>query len=298
MLKAAQLAGVYPPVPTPFDDRGEVAPQKLAANLELLARTALRGFIIMGSNGEYVYLDEDEKLALFRAARQAIPAEKLFIAGTGAESTRAALRLTLAAAEIGADVAIVITPAYYKSAMTAEALIAHFTTLADSSPIPILIYNMPAYTGLDISTETVVQLAAHPNIVGIKESSGNIVKIAEMVRAVEVGGLNFAVLAGSASFLQATVAVGGQGGIAATANIAPLECIRLYEERDSRAASALQQALLPINAAVTTRFGVSGLKHAMERLGLYGGPVRPPLLPLSAAGRAEIDKLLVEMHLL
>jgi 4-hydroxy-2-oxoglutarate aldolase len=298
MIKAERLAGVFPPVPTPFEEHGEIAPEKLIENLTQLARTGLNGFIILGSNGEYVYLDEAEKLALFRAARQAIPADRLFVAGTGAESTRAALRLTLAAAEAGADAAIVITPAYYKPAMTFEALLAHFTTLADNSPIPIILYNMPAYTGLDLSTEVVIKLAAHPNIIGLKESSGNVVKMAEIAQAVEAKGLDFTVLAGSASFLQAAMAVGARGGIVATANVAPQLCLEVFEAAAQPGkARRLQHSLLPLNAAVTTRFGVAGLKYTMDKLNLYGGPVRPPLLPLPATAKADIDQLLAQLHL-
>jgi 4-hydroxy-2-oxoglutarate aldolase len=299
MSITARLAGVFPPVPTPFDGQGEIAPDKLAANLRQLAATALSGFIILGSNGEYPYLDESEKLALFEAARQAIPADRLFVAGTGAEATRQALRLTLAAARAGADAAIVITPAYYKPAMGHEAQVRHFTTLADASPIPIILYNMPAYAGIDLSVETVLKLAEHPNIIGLKESGGNIVKIAEIAREIAARSLDFAVLAGSASFLQAAVAVGARGGVVATANVAPEQCIEVYRltagEEGSKARE-LQHRILPLNAAVTTRFGVAGLKYAMEKVQLYGGAVRPPLLPLSAQGRAEIDRILSELE--
>ncbi|MDB5082444.1 MAG: hypothetical protein JWP00_4368 [Chloroflexi bacterium] len=295
-----RLAGVFPPVPTPFDAQGDIAPAKLADNLRQLATTSLSGFIILGSNGEYVYLDEAEKQELFTAARQAIPADRLFVAGTGAESTRMALRLTLAAAAAGADAAIVITPSYYKPAMGHEAQVKHFTTLADASPIPVILYNMPAYAGIDMSVDTVLKLAEHPNIIGLKESSGNIVKISEIVREVTARSLDFKVLAGSASFLQAALAVGATGGIVATANVAPEQCIELYRlttgEGTNQSARDLQHRLLPLNAAVTTRFGVAGLKYAMEKVKLYGGDVRPPLLPLTAPGRSEIDRILSELE--
>ena len=293
MLQAAQLSGIFPPVPTPFDDRGEITPTQLTANLDRLARSGLSGFIILGSNGEYVYLDEAEKLQMCEAARAALPADRLLVAGTGAESTRATLRLTKAAAERGVDAAIIITPAYYKPAMTAEALLQHYTTLADASPIPIILYNMPAYTGVDLTTETVVRLAAHPNIIGLKESSGNLVKLAEIVQGVAEQRLDFSVLAGSASFLQVALAVGATGGIVASANVAEALCLELYAaQADQSQARTLQQRLLPLNAAVTTRYGVAGLKYAMEQRGLYGGPVRSPLLPLSVAGRADLDRIL------
>jgi 4-hydroxy-2-oxoglutarate aldolase len=293
-----RLTGVFPPVPTPFDTQGEIAPDRLAANLRQLATTPLSGFIILGSNGEYPYLDEAEKRVMFEAARAAIPADRLFVAGTGAEATRQALRLTLAAAEAGADAAIVITPAYYKPAMGHEAQVRHFTTLADASPIPIILYNMPSYAGIDLSVETILKLAEHPNIIGLKESGGNIVKIGEVAREVAARSLDFAVLAGSASFLQASLAVGARGGVVATANVAPEQCIEVYRRMaasELAAAREIQHRILPLNAAVTTRFGVAGLKYAMEKVRLYGGTVRPPLLPLTASAQAEIDRILSEL---
>jgi 4-hydroxy-2-oxoglutarate aldolase len=291
-ITPANLAGVMPPLPTPFDAQGEVALGKLRENLEILNRFGLTGFVILGSNGEYVYLEETEKLAAIATAREAIPSDKLLVAGTGTESTRATIRLTRAAAENGADVAIVITPGYYKNAMTAEALVAHFTALAEASPIPIVLYNMPAYAGIDMSVDTILKLAAHPNIIGLKESSGNLVKIGELVQGVAVRKLDFAILAGSASFLLPTLAVGGMGGVAALANIAPQQCLDIYNYFRSGhlvEAQQVQLQVLATNAAVTTRFGVAGLKYAMEKLGMYGGSVRPPLLPINAAAASEID---------
>lgn len=297
MLKSKDLVGIFPPVPTPFNESGEVALDKLASNLEKLAVTALTGFVILGSNGEYVYLDDAEKYAMFETARKAIPANRLFLAGTGAESTRATLRLTLAAAEAGADAVLVNTPSYYKPAMTHAALVKHYTTLAEASPIPVILYNMPAYTGLDLTTETILELAEHPNIIGLKESSANVVKIGEVAMAVSKRKQDFKVLAGSASFLQPALAVGASGGILASANVAPELCLKIYEATTGRdaAATALQHCLLPLNASVTTRFGVAGLKYAMSQVKLYGGPVRPPLLPATTTAQSEIDKILVQL---
>jgi len=283
-----------PPVPTAFDDNGEIAPGKLQDNLAQLAEHPLSGFVIMGSNGEYVYLDEAEKVTLFKAARRAIPTNKLFIAGTGAEATRTALRLTRSAADAGADAAIIITPAYYKPAMTASALIQHFTTLADASPIPIILYNMPAYAGIDMSTETILQLAAHPNIIGLKESAANLVKISEITKTIVEKGLDFAVLAGSASFLQPALMMGASGGILAAANVAPDLCIAIYnacQTAQAEEARHLQHSILSLNAAITSKYGVAGLKAVMDRLGLYGGPVRPPLLPLTPTEQEILAKM-------
>ncbi len=293
-MKSEMLVGVMPPVPTPFDGRGEVAPGKLEENLLQLSRHALSGFVILGSNGEYVYLDEDEKAALFKAARRAIPKDKLFIAGTGAESTRAALRLTKLAAEAGADAAIVITPAYYKPAMTGEAMLKHFSTLADASPIPVILYNMPAYAGIDMSVDTILKLAEHPNIIGLKESAPNLVKISELTAKIAEKNLDFAVLAGSASYLQPSLMMGASGGVLAAVNVAPELCLNIYKackENQVEEARRLQHSVLPLNAAVTTKYGVAGLKFVMDKIGLYGGPVRPPLLPLSPADQEAISKL-------
>lgn len=284
-----------PPVPTPFDEQGEIAPNKLEDNLaQLAARHSLSGFVILGSNGEYVYLDEEEKIAIFKAARRAIPKDKLFIAGTGAEATRTALRLTKIAAEVGADAAIVITPAYYKPAMTKDAMIRHFTALADASPIPIILYNMPAYAGIDLNSDTILQLAEHPNIIGLKESSGNLIKISEVTRSIAERKLDFAVLAGSASFLQPAVMMGASGGILAAANVAPDLCIEIYnacQQGQIEESRRLQHSILPLNAAITTRYGVAGLKFVMDRNGLYGGPVRPPLLPLTSTEQEMLAKM-------
>lgn len=293
-MKSDKLAGVMPPVPTPFDGKGEVAPGKLEDNLAQLSRHDLAGFIILGSNGEYVYLDETEKVVLFKAARRAIPNDKLFIAGTGAEATRTALRLTKIAAEEGADAAIVITPAYYKPAMTGEAMLRHFTTIADASPIPVILYNMPAYAGIDVSVDTILKLAEHPNIIGLKESGGNLVKISEITRGVAEKELDFAVLAGSASFLQPSLMMGARGGIMASTNVAPDLCVAIYQtcqKGQIEESRRLQQQILPLNAAVTTKYGVAGLKFVMNRIGLYGGPVRPPLLPLTPAEQESLSKM-------
>lgn len=295
-----KLAGAMPPVPTPFDARNAFDANALRDNLQRLGATGLHGFVLLGSNGEYVYLDESEKAELFQVARRAIPQDKLFIAGTGAEATRATLRLTLMAAEAGADAAIVITPCYYKPAMTGEALYQHFTTVADASPIPVILYNMPSYTGVDMTTDTILRLATHPNIIGLKESSGNLVKISEVTREVTARNLDFAVLAGSASFLQPSMMMGATGGVMALANVAPQLCLRIWQTTqagDIEASRQVQHQAMALNAAVTTRFGVAGLKFVMDELGLYGGPVRPPLLPLPESAKPEIRQIIAQLGL-
>lgn len=295
-----QLAGIFPPVPTPFDSTGEILPQQLAANIARWNSTGLRGYVILGSNGEAVMLTEYEKVALWQAAREAIPRDKLFLVGAGMESTRASIALAKRAAEFGADAAMFITPSYYKGAMKPAALIQHYRAIADASPIPTIIYNMPAATALDIDADTVIQLAEHPNIIGIKDSSGSVAKYAAIVRAVRP---DFAVLAGSGGYAYPALCVGAQGAVAALANIAPRECVALYDAfRAGRhnEAHALQLRLVPLNAAVTTRWSVPGLKAALEELqqGFYGGPPRLPLQPLGAADRAALRQVMQQAQVI
>lgn len=279
--KSIRLDGIYPPLPTPFDEQGQVSAAALKSNLALLNRFDLRGFVVLGTNGEYVMLSEQEKLLVMETARAEIPRDKLMIAGTGCQSTAGTIDLTKKAAEIGADAVLIITPSYYKSQMTPATLIHHFRAVADHSPIPILIYNMPACTGIDLEADPIITLARHDNIIGVKDSSGNVVKLGNIYGQVQREGLDFQILAGSAGFLLPALTVGAVGGVLALANIAPAECIaihHLFLERNMDAARELQTRMIPVNAAVTARWSVPGLKAAMDFLGMYGGPVRPPLL--------------------
>ncbi|MCP4218780.1 MAG: dihydrodipicolinate synthase family protein [bacterium] len=252
----------------------------------------LRGYVILGSNGEFVMLSRAEKVAVLEAARSAIPADKLMLAGTGCQSTGETIELTKKAADIGADAALVLTPFYYRKLMTAQTLITHFRTLADVSPIPIIIYNMPACTGIDLDCETIVELSRHPNIIGLKDSSGNVVKIGDICHRT---GPGFQVLAGSAGFLLPALSVGAIGGVLALANIAPNQCTGIYKhyvEGRLGKTQELQGKMIPVNTAVTAKWGVPALKAAMDGLGLYGGPVRPPLQPITQEVRGQLETVL------
>jgi 4-hydroxy-2-oxoglutarate aldolase len=291
---AISLAGVFPPIPTPFDADGEVLHQALRQNLERWNQCDLAGYVVLGSNGEAVYLTEEEKMRVLETARRAILRTRLLLAGTGCESTRQTIALTRQAAEAGADAALVVTPHYYTGKMTPDSLLRHYLAVADASPIPILIYNVPGFTGVNVDAATVARAAGHPNIVGIKDTSGNITQAADTVR---LAGPAFQVLAGSAGFFFAGLAVGAVGGILALANIAPGQCIeihRLFKEGKWTEAADLQRRMLPVNAAVTARFGIAGLKAAMDMLGYYGGPVRSPLLDLSESDRETVRHILSE----
>jgi 4-hydroxy-2-oxoglutarate aldolase len=292
------LSGVYPPIPTPFDDAGSVALDRLGENLRHWAETPLRGFVVLGSNGEAVHLSEGEKLSVLREARRAIPANRLFIAGTGEQSTHQTIELTKRAADLGVDAVLVTPPHYYRPMMDTEALQRHFFTLANASPVPVLLYNMPAYTGVDLTASQVIGLAQHPSIVGLKDSSGHLPKIGAII-----GGApqDFQVLAGSASFLFPAMSLGAVGGVCALANVAPKECCELAElisRGEHATARELQLRLIPPNAAVTSRFGIPGLKQALDWVGYYGGTPRSPLGSLGEQDKAELRRVLRESKLL
>lgn len=297
-MKSISLTGCFPPIATPFDANGQVDHEQLTRNLKKWQKTPLKGFAVLGSNGEAVLLDEAEKVAVWQTARAAIDAEHVFIAGTGCESTGATVDLTEKAAGAGADAAMVVTPHYYRGRMTHEALMHHYTTIADHAPIPVILYNVPASTGLDLNAETIIALSHHPNVIGLKESSGNVIKIGQVCAAAES---DFQVLAGSGSFLLPAMSVGAVGGIMALASVAPYQVddiVQQFKQGALEQAKKIQLKLIAANAAVTSQFGIPGLKTAMELIGMYGGPVRAPLLPLTETERETLKKILEEAGIL
>jgi 4-hydroxy-2-oxoglutarate aldolase len=286
------LHGIYAPVATPFAG-GEIAYDKLENNLSFWLGSDLEGIVVMGSNGEFVLLTPEEKEELMRFVCTRAKGKKPVIAGTGAESTAETIRLNRKAAEAGADAVLVVTPNYYKGEMTDPVLSRFYTDVADASPLPVILYNMPRNAGINISAKLAVELARHPNIIGIKDSGGNIVQIADMIRNAPEG---FSVFAGSASYLYTSLALGATGGTLALANIFPDECARvqtLFDAGKIREARDLQMKLIDSNNAVTARWGIPGLKAALEMIGLYGGDPRPPLVPLKEADREELRKILM-----
>jgi 4-hydroxy-2-oxoglutarate aldolase len=291
--KTLSLAGIFPPIPTPFNTNGEIDYDHLQYNFERWNQQPLSGFVVGGSNGEFVSLTIKERVEVIQKSRTVISADRLLIAGSGMESTRMTIDLTRQMTKVGADVALVVTPSYYKNRMSPSALENHYRQVADASPVPILLYSVPSYTGIDLPIEVVVRLADHPNVLGIKDSGGNVAKIGRMVYETPE---EFQVLAGSAGFMLGALAVGAVGVIAALANIAGVKLVELlghFREGNLTEASALQQSLIEVNTAVTSRFGVPGLKVAMDLLGFYGGPVRSPLLPITDDEKASL-KLIIE----
>lgn len=297
-LTALSLAGIFPPIPTPFTAEGEVAYDQLHSNLERWNSQPISGYVVGGSNGEFVSLSLEERIKVVHEARQAIPKERLLIAGSGLHSTHETIKLTKEMSKAAADAAIVVTPSYYKGRMTPAAFENHYAQLAEKSPIPIILYNVPANTAIDLPLESVAKLAQEPQIVGIKDSGGSVTKIGAMVHSTPE---DFQVLAGSAGFLLGALSVGAVGVVAALANIAAEPLAALYEhfqQGEIGAARALQLSLIEINTTVTARFGVAGLKAAMDFLGYYGGPVRSPLLPLTEEEKEVLREILVNAALL
>jgi len=292
------LRGVFTPIVTSFDEHGQVAHHKIEFNLGKWNQTGLSGYIVLGSNGENVYLNEREKVDVLKTARQAIPREKLMIAGTSCESTVNTIALTEKAAGTGADAAIIINPSYYKSQMTTPVLVNHYRVIADASPIPIVIYNLPPATGIDLSADLLVELSQHPNIIGVKDTSGNMPKMGETIRRADP---SFQVLAGSANFFYPSLAIGVTGGILALANVAPdesVELFSLFNAGEIEKGRDLHLRMLPVNLAITSRFGVGGLKAALDMVGFYGGSPRLPLLPLDNERRQEMQNILRAARLL
>ena len=297
-MSCVNLAGIFPPIPTPFDADGSVSSSGLKQNLEFLNRYELSGIVVLGSNGEFVFLDPEEKVQTIEMVRDLLPTGKLLIAGTGCESTRSTVRLTREAAQAGADAALVINPHYYKNRMDRASLIRHYSTVADQSPIPIILYNMPASTGLDLDAPTVVELAGHGNIVGMKDSGGNLNKMAQVLGAIRG---DFQMLAGSAGFLLPALSLGAVGAVAALANIAPQLCIRLhraFRNGEIQRAAELQVRMVSLNNRVTREGGVPALKAAMDLLGLAGGAPRTPLLPADQQTRERLRQALGDLGLL
>ncbi len=282
-----RLEGVLPPIPTPFaEDR--VDEPAMRANVARWMGTRVRGVVVLGSNGEAPLLDEGESDAAIEAARDAVPPDRLCLAGTGRESTVAAVRAAKRAAALGADAVLVRTPAYFRTLLTAAALTDHYRAVADASPVPVVLYNFTALTGVTLPVEAVARLAEPPNVVGMKESGSDLRFVTALIDATPDG---FALMAGSAPVFYASLLVGAAGGILAVASAVPDLCVELYDlVRAGRLdeARAQQRRLTALAGLVTSIHGVPGLKAALSHLGYTVGAPRPPLLP---AGPAAVDEI-------
>ena len=290
--------GIYTPIITPFDESGVIDYGKMKHNLEKWGKTDLDGIVVLGSNGEFVYLTEAEKLEVIQFAVNNFTKAKKIIAGVSCESTAETIETAKKAAALGVDAVLVLPPHYYRGAMKDEILYGYFTDVADSSPVPVMLYYMPGNTGINLSSALIARLSNHPNIAGVKDTGGNIVQLAETVRDTDD---NFSVFAGNTGYLMPALAVGARGATLALANILPQECcdlVKLVRENRYEEAKALQLKLLKINTLVTGKYGVSGLKAAMAMLGYEGGVPRKPLKPATEEAREEIKAELEKIGVL
>ncbi len=273
------FAGVFTPIVTPFRPDDSVDEAALSSNVEQWMRTALDGLIVLGSNGEAAQLDDVEADRVVDIVRAGVPRDRVLIAGTGRESTKAAIAASRRAAAAGVDAVLVRTPSFFKSQMTSAAFVEHYTRVADASPAPVLLYNVTMYTGVTLQADAVERLAEHPNIVGMKESGSDIGLIADFVSRTPE---DFTVLAGSATTLFHALCAGCSGAILALAALLPDACVQmrtLVREGRIEEARALQTYLTPLARSVGGTYGVAGLKAALDLIGYYGGPPRPPLRP-------------------
>ncbi len=287
-----KFSGVMPPIVTPFQD-GKLASDKLKNNFRKWNKTGLSGYLVLGSNGEAVYLNEKEKIRVVEISRESIPTSKIMLVGTGMESTEETIRFTNQVAQMGANAALVVTPSYFKGSMKPQILYDHFMAVAESSRIGILIYNVPQFTGINLEPEWVAKLSEHPNIIGVKDSSGNIGQLIEIIHLSQKG---FAVFVGSAPVFFPALCVGAAGGILAVANVVPQACIqiqRLFKKGRMNEARVLQGQLTPLAKAVTTTYGIGGLKMAMDLAGYFGGEPRSPLKRPDQKTEEELKRLLL-----
>ncbi|MEI9814698.1 MAG: dihydrodipicolinate synthase family protein [Acidobacteriota bacterium] len=286
-----KLQGIFPAIATPFDNKGDLYKIKVQHNIERWNRLALAGYVVCGSTGEAALLSADERLQLFEWVAQWATPEKTLIAGTSAESVRETVRLTNAAAEMGYKAALVLPPHYYRSIFAKpESQMLFFRAVADQAKIPLLLYHFPQVSGIDMTPETVAALAQHPNIVGMKDSSGNLDGTKQFLAAAPK---EFQVMTGSANALAGSLAAGCTGAVLALANALPYCCISVWEAHRTREADAAedwQQRIRPAATVIAANYGIPGLKHAMDLMGYFGGPPRLPLVPVGPAAQAEIAK--------
>jgi 4-hydroxy-2-oxoglutarate aldolase len=286
-----KLQGIFPALTTPFNHDGDLYEIKVRHNVEKYSLTSVSGFVVCGSTGESVFLTSEEKLQVCKLVAESNTEGRILIAGTGAESVRETVELSNRAADLGYAAALVRTPHYYKSIMNRpESQEIFFRAVADRCKIPVLIYNFPQLTGVDIKIESVAALSHHPNIIGMKDSSGNVEQVARVVREAKPG---FQVMVGSATTLAASLAVGAAGGILAMADAVPYATIAIWEAYRTRETAAVedwQQRISCASQLISTKHGIPGLKYAMDLNGYYGGPPRLPLVAPGPEAKIEIEK--------
>ena len=286
------VSGIFPALTTPFSSDGSVSIADLKHNIQMYNRVGLAGYVVMGSTGESVLLSKSEMDAVLVAVKETASRDKKLIAGTGAESTAETIERTKRAAELGYDAALVKTPYYYKPVYKPEVYIAHYRRVADASPIPVLLYSVPRFTGVALEPPEVVALAAHSNIIGIKESSGNVQRVAEIIAGAPS---DFQVLVGSAATIYPSLTIGARGAILALGSALPDKCVELYElirQGQHAKARELQEVILRASKLVVSECGIAGVKYVMDQRGYRGGLPRLPLLPLKDEQKKRVNALL------
>ncbi len=290
-----KFQGIFPALTTPFEADGWVSLAGLKENIRRYNKTGLAGYLVLGSTGEAVMLLRAEEDAVLAAVKEVAAPEKLLIAGTGAESTGETIARTKRAAALGYQAALVKTPYFYKPAYRAETYIRHYRAVADASPIPVLLYSVPAFTGVTLESPEILKLAEHPNIAGIKDSSGSVQRVGEVVSGAPA---SFQVLTGGAAVVYPALAVGASGAILALASALPEKFVELYElvqQGKHEQAKELQLALANVSKRIVSENGIAGVKYAMDLRGYNGGVPRLPLLPLAEEKKQQIAALLA-MH--
>ena len=291
------LSGIFIALATPFE-KGSVSFSKLKSNIDKYNAFDLAGYLVLGSTGEGIMMSGKEGLDAIETVRTTAAKGRIVIAGTGSASTQGTVEFINKAAAAGADYGLVVTPFYYKAQMTAQVLETYFRTVADQAKIPIIMYTVPKFTGLDLPLQTVLALADHPNIAGLKDSSGNLSFVSEVLKAVPP---RFSLLQGHGSLLLAALMLGAKGGILALSNMAPSETVEIFklaQQGDYVRARDIQMRVLTVNQKIVGSYGVPGIKCAMDLLGYAGGDLCPPLQPLGPEARESIGKLLQEARLL
>jgi len=286
------IEGVIPPMLTPFAENGDVDFEAHVHNMEKWNQDKLSGYLVLGSNSETSYLNEEEKVKLVKLTVKNAEQDRIILAGTGMESAQETISFTNKVADMGVDGALILTPSYYHAKMNTEAQISFFTHVADNTRIPVLIYNVPAFTHINIAAQAVATLSQHPNIIGMKDSSGNVPQLADFQRVMDK---NFNLMVGTVSAWYPALTLGIRAGIFASANCLPNQCNLIQEAFDANEfgqAKEMYRRIFPVNTAVTATYGIAGLKYVSDVLGYNGGFVRNPLLPLKKEEEAKINAIL------
>jgi 4-hydroxy-2-oxoglutarate aldolase len=294
---AEKIQGVYAALTTPFE-KDKISTNYFRKNIKKYNTFSLAGYVVAGSSGEAAYLTDEECEILVKEALESRTPDKKIIIGTARESTALTIDFTNRLVAPGIEAALIRTPSYFKSAMTGEALKRHYYAIADEVQIPVIPYHIPLVTGLSIDQKLIIELSEHPNIIGIKDSSGNLPFLGEVIPDLPP---DFSYLLGAGSVFFFGLCLGASGGILRLADIIPGQCVTLYNDfldGEWERASKLQRDIIPLNNAIIQRYGISGTKHAMDLLGFYGGPPRKPILPLDEEDKIEIEQILKNLNLL